>query len=280
MNNLDITDRWRTEAGERRAPDITIHDAEGFEGMRRAGRLGAETLDLITPHVKPGVTTEELDQLCHDFIVSHGAIPAPLGYRGFPKSVCTSVNHVVCHGIPGRKRLYSGDIINIDVTVIVDGWHGDTSRMFCVGNVGVKGRRIVDITYDSMIKGMEVVRPGTTFGDIGHAIQTYAEGKHCSVVQDFCGHGLGRIFHAAPNVLHFGKPGQGPELKEGMFFTIEPMINVGRYEVKLLSDGWTAVTKDRSLSAQFEHSIGVTKDGYEVFTFSPKGYHRPPPYGV
>ena len=280
MNNLDITDRWRTEAGERRAPDITIHDAEGFEGMRRAGRLGAETLDLITPHVKPGVTTEELDQLCHDFIVSHGAIPAPLGYRGFPKSVCTSVNHVVCHGIPGRKRLYSGDIINIDVTVIVDGWHGDTSRMFCVGNVGVKGRRIVDITYDSMIKGMEVVRPGATFGDIGHAIQTYAESKHCSVVQDFCGHGLGRVFHAAPNVLHFGKPGQGPELKEGMFFTIEPMINAGRFEVKLLSDGWTAVTKDRSLSAQFEHSIGVTKDGYEVFTFSPKGYHRPPPYGV
>ncbi|MCZ6483701.1 MAG: type I methionyl aminopeptidase [Alphaproteobacteria bacterium] len=280
MNNLDLTDRWRTEAGERRAPHITIHDAEGFEGMRRAGRLGAETLDLITPHVKPGVTTEELDQLCHDFIVSHGAIPAPLGYRGFPKSVCTSVNHVVCHGIPGRKRLYSGDIINIDVTVIVDGWHGDTSRMFCVGNVGVKGRRIVDITYDSMIKGMEVVRPGATFGDIGHAIQTYAESKHCTVVRDFCGHGLGRVFHAAPNVLHFGKPGQGPELKEGMFFTIEPMINAGRYEVKLLSDGWTAVTKDRSLSAQFEHSIGVTKDGYEVFTFSPKGYHRPPPYGV
>ncbi|MCZ6743283.1 MAG: type I methionyl aminopeptidase, partial [Alphaproteobacteria bacterium] len=248
--------------------------------MRRAGRLGAETLDLITPHVKPGVTTEELDQLCHDFIVSHGAIPAPLGYRGFPKSVCTSVNHVVCHGIPGRKRLYSGDIINIDVTVIVDGWHGDTSRMFCVGNVGVKGRRIVDITYDSMIKGMEVVRPGATFGDIGHAIQTYAESKHCTVVRDFCGHGLGRVFHAAPNVLHFGKPGHGPELKEGMFFTIEPMINAGRFEVKLLSDGWTAVTKDRSLSAQFEHSIGVTKDGYEVFTFSPKGYHRPPPYGV
>ena len=279
MNNLDITDRWRTEVGERRAPQITIHDADGFEGMRRAGRLGAETLDLITPHVKPGVTTEELDQLCHDFIVSHGAIPAPLGYRGFPKSVCTSVNHVVCHGIPGRKRLYSGDIINIDVTVIVDGWHGDTSRMFFVGNVGVKGKRIVDITYDSMIKGMEVVRPGATFGDIGHAIQTYAESKHCTVVRDFCGHGLGRVFHAAPNVLHFGKPGQGPELKEGMFFTIEPMINAGRYEVKLLSDGWTAVTKDRSLSAQFEHSIGVTKDGYEVFTFSPMGHHRPP-YGL
>ncbi len=279
MNNLDITDRWRAEAGERRAPHITIHDADGFESMRRAGRLGAETLDFITPHVKPGVTTEELDQLCHDFIVSHEAIPAPLGYRGFPKSVCTSVNHVVCHGIPGRKRLYSGDIINIDVTVIVDGWHGDTSRMFFVGNVGVKGKRIVDITYDSMIKGIEVVRPGATFGDIGHAIQTYAESKHCSVVRDFCGHGLGRVFHAAPNVLHFGKPGQGPELKEGMFFTIEPMINTGVYEVKILEDGWTAVTKDRSLSAQFEHSMGVTKDGYEVFTFSPKGYHRPP-YGA
>ena len=279
MNNLDITDHRRAEIGEGRAPHITIHDADGFEGMRRAGRLGAETLDFITPHVEPGVTTGELDQLCHDFIVSDGAIPAPLGYRGFPKSVCTSVNHVVCHGIPGQKRLYSGDIINIDVTVIVDGWHGDTSRMFFVGNVGVKGKRIVDITYDSMIKGMEVVRPGATFGDIGHAIQTYAESKHCTVVRDFCGHGLGRIFHAAPNVLHFGKPGQGPELKEGMFFTIEPMINAGRYEVKLLSDGWTAVTKDRSLSAQFEHSIGVTKDGYEVFTFSPKGYHRPP-YGT
>ncbi len=279
MNNLDITDQRRAATGERSSPHITIHDADGFEGMRRAGRLGAETLDFITPHVKPGVTTEELDRLCHDFIVSHEAIPAPLGYRGFPKSVCTSVNHVVCHGIPGRKRLYSGDIINIDVTVIVDGWHGDTSRMFFVGNVGVKGKRIVDITYDSMIKGMEVVRPGATFGDIGHAIQTYAEGKHCSVVQDFCGHGLGRIFHAAPNVLHFGKPGHGPELKEGMFFTIEPMINAGRFEVKLLSDGWTAVTKDRSLSAQFEHSIGVTKDGYEVFTFSPMGYHRPP-YGL
>jgi methionyl aminopeptidase len=279
MNNRDITDQWRAETGERRDPRITIHDADGFEGMRRAGRLGAETLDFITPHVKPGVTTEELDRLCHDFIVSDGAIPAPLGYRGFPKSVCTSVNHVVCHGIPGRKRLYSGDIINIDVTVIIDGWHGDTSRMFFVGNVGVKGKRIVDITYESMIKGMEAVRPGATFGDIGHAIQTYAESKHCSVVRDFCGHGLGRVFHAAPNVLHFGKPGEGPVLKEGMFFTIEPMINAGRYEVKLLSDGWTAVTKDRSLSAQFEHSIGVTKDGYEVFTFSPKGYHRPP-YGV
>ena len=276
MNNLDITDRWRTEAGERRAPQITIHDAEGFEGMRLAGRLGAETLDFITPHVKPGVTTEELDRLCHDFIVSHEAIPAPLGYRGFPKSVCTSVNHVVCHGIPGRKRLYNGDIINIDVTVIVDGWHGDTSRMFFVGNIGVKGKRIVDITYESMIKGMEVVRPGATFGDIGHAIQTYAESKHCTVVRDFCGHGLGRVFHAAPNVLHFGKPGQGPELKEGMFFTIEPMINAGRFDVKILDDGWTAVTKDRSLSAQFEHSIGVTGNGYEVFTHSPAGLDQPP----
>lgn len=262
------------EAEDRR---IVIHDAEGFAGMRRAGRLAAETLDFITPHVQPGITTAELDRLCHGFILAHGAIPAPLNYRGFPKSICTSVNHVVCHGIPSeRKTLVEGDILNIDVTVILDGWHGDTSRMFLVGKVGVKARRLIEITYEAMMRGIEVVRPGATLGDVGHAIQSYAEKHRFSVVRDFCGHGLGRIFHTAPSVLHYGKPGNGVALREGMFFTIEPMINAGRYDVKLLEDGWTAVTRDKSLSAQFEHSIGVTADGYEIFTLSPKGWHAPP----
>ena len=244
--------------------------------MRRAGRLGAETLDYIIPFVVPGVTTGELDRLCHEFILDHGAVPAPLGYRGFPKSICTSVNHVVCHGIPGDKRLQDGDICNIDVTVILDGWHGDTSRMFYIGDVSRKARRLVDVTYESMMRGIAVVKSGATVGDIGHAIQTYAEGERCSVVRDFCGHGLGRVFHDAPNVVHYGRPGDGPTLREGMFFTIEPMINLGRYEVKILSDGWTAVTKDRSLSAQFEHSIGVTATGHEIFTLSPAGKQQPP----
>lgn len=263
-----------TEAEDRR---IVIHDAEGFAGMRRAGHLAAETLDFITPHVRPGVTTGELDRLCHDFIVAHGAVPAPLNYRGFPKSICTSVNHVVCHGIPTeRKTLIEGDILNIDVTVILDGWHGDTSRMFFVGKAGVKARRLVEVTYEAMMRGIEAVRPGATLGDVGHAIQAHAEQHRFSVVRDFCGHGLGRIFHTAPSVLHYGKPGNGVALREGMFFTIEPMINAGRYDVKLLEDGWTAVTRDKSLSAQFEHSIGVTADGYEIFTRSPKGWHAPP----
>jgi methionyl aminopeptidase len=262
-------------AAERR--HITIHDEAAFQGMRDAGRLAAETLDLITPLVKPGVTTEELDRICHDHIVEHGATPAPLGYRGFPKSICTSVNHVVCHGIPSpAKKLSDGDIINIDVTVILDGWHGDTSRMFLVGKVPVKARRLVEATYEAMMRGIEVVRPGATLGDIGHAIQSFAEAQRFSVVRDFCGHGLGRVFHAPPSVLHYGQPGSGIALREGMFFTIEPMINAGRYEVKLLDDGWTAVTRDRSLSAQFEHSIGVTASGYEIFTLSPKGWHLPP----
>ncbi len=260
-------------AGERL---ITVHGAEDFEGMRKAGRLGAETLDFITPHVKPGVTTEELDRLCHDFIVAHDAVPAPLGYRGFPKSICTSVNHVVCHGIPGAKRLLDGDILNIDVTVILDGWHGDTSRMFFLGDIGVKARRLVDVTYQAMWRGIKVVRPGATVGDIGHAIQDFVEPQRFSVVQAFCGHGLGRVFHEAPNVMHFGQPGKGEVLKEGMFFTIEPMINAGAFQVKVLDDDWTAVTRDRSLSAQFEHSLGVTADGYEVFTLSPAGLDRPP----
>jgi methionyl aminopeptidase len=257
---------------------IKLHDAAGFAGMRRAGRLAAETLDFITPHVRPGVATGELDRLCHEFIIARDAIPAPLGYRGFPKSICTSVNHVVCHGIPGDKRLVDGDILNIDVTVILDGWHGDTSRMFFVGDVGVKARRLVEVTYEAMMRGIEIVRPGATLGDIGHAIQSHAEGNRFSVVRDFCGHGLGRIFHEAPSVLHYGDPGTGVVLREGMFFTVEPMINSGRWEVKVLSDGWTAVTKDRSLSAQFEHSIGVTATGYEIFTLSPSEMHRPP-YG-
>jgi len=265
---------------EAEANRIVIHGPQDFEAMRRAGRLGAETLDFITPHVVPGVSTEDLDRLCHDFIVEHGAVPAPLNYRGFPKSICTSINHVVCHGIPSDKKiLRDGDTLNIDVTVILDGWHGDTSRMFFIGAASVKSRRLVDTTYEAMMRGIEMVRPGATLGDIGHAIQSFAEAARFSVVRDFCGHGLGRIFHSAPSILHYGQPGQGMTLQEGMFFTIEPMINAGRYDVKILEDGWTAVTRDRSLSAQFEHSIGVTAQGYEIFTLSPKGWHNPP-YGA
>ncbi len=258
---------------------VRLHSPGDFEGMRRAGRLAAECLDLVTPHVGTGVTTEELDRLCHEFILAAGAVPAPLGYRGFPKSICTSVNHVVCHGIPGDKVLRDGDIVNIDVTVILDGWHGDTSRMYFVGKPSIKAKNLVDVTYDAMMKGIEAVRPGATLGDIGHLIQSHAEAHRCSVVRDFCGHGLGRVFHEPPNVMHYGKKGHGLVLHEGMFFTIEPMINAGRYETKILADGWTAVTKDKSLSAQFEHSIGVTADGCEIFTLSPKGLHRPP-YGI
>ncbi len=260
---------------------IVIHSAEDFEAMRRAGKLAAQTLDFITPEVGIGVTTETLDRLCHDFIVEHGAVPAPLDYRGFPKSICTSVNHVVCHGIPtDRKALRDGDTINIDVTVILDGWHGDTSRMFCIGKPSVKSRRLVEITYEAMMRGIEVVKPGATLGDIGAAIQNHAEAQRFSVVRDFCGHGLGRVFHAAPSVLHYGRAGQGTALREGMFFTIEPMINAGRFEVKILEDGWTAVTRDKSLSAQFEHSLGVTATGHEIFTLSPKGWHLPPYEGA
>ena len=249
--------------------------------MRKAGKLAAEVLDYITEYVKPGVTTDRLNSLCHDFIVGHRAIPAPLGYRGhfkpFPKSVCTSVNHVVCHGIPDDRKLVAGDIVNIDVTVILDGWHGDTSRTYWVGDVPIKGKRLTSVTYDSMMRGIEQIKPGATLGDIGHAIQTYAEGHNYSVVRDYCGHGIGKIFHTEPNVLHFGKPGAGLVLEEGVFFTVEPMINAGKAATRLNdSDGWTVTTKDRSLSAQFEHTIGVTKDGYEIFTLSPKGWHCPP----
>ena len=255
---------------------IKLHGEEGFAGMRAAGRLAAEVLDMLVPHVVPGVTTEELDRLAFDMIVAAGAAPAPLNYRGFPKSICTSINHVVCHGIPGPKTLKSGDIMNIDVTVIVDGWHGDTSRMFFVGDVPLKARKLVDVTYEAMMLGIEQARPGNTLGDVGHAIQSFAEKQRYGVVRDFCGHGLGRVFHDAPNVVHVGKPGRGVELKPGMIFTIEPMINAGRADVKVLDDGWTAVTRDRSLSAQFEHSVGITDNGCEIFTLSQKGFDRPP----
>jgi len=273
----DLMPGMGVASGMPRSGQIKIHGADAFEGMRQAGRLAAETLDYITPHVRPGITTGEIDRLCHEFIVEHEAIPAPLNYRGFPKSVCTSVNHVVCHGIPGDRRLMDGDILNIDVTVILDGWHGDTSRMFLIGErIGVKARRLVDVTYEAMMRGIAAIRPGLRIGVIGDAIQRYAEGHRYSVVRDFCGHGVGRVFHDAPSILHYGHPEAGPELRPGMFFTVEPMINAGRWEVKVLSDGWTAVTKDRSLSAQFEHTIGVTETGYEIFTISPAGLHRPP----
>ncbi len=257
---------------------ITLYQPTDFEGMRAAGRLAAETLDMITEHVRPGVTTGKLDVLCHDFMVSHGAIPATLNYRGYPKSCCTSINHVVCHGIPGERRLIEGDILNIDVTVILDGWHGDTSRMYVAGQPSTKARNLMEVTYESLMRGIAVIRPGATLGDVGHAIQTYVEQHRFSVVRDFCGHGIGRRFHEAPNVLHFGRPGEGPVLRPGMFFTVEPMVNAGRPEVKVLDDGWTAVTRDRSLSAQFEHMIGVTEEGCEIFTLSPAGYTQPP-YG-
>ena len=262
---------------QRCADDIVLYGPEAFEGMRKAGRLAAEALDMITPHVQPGVTTGALDQLLHEFMLDHDAVPATLNYKGYPKSCCISVNHVVCHGIPGDKQLLNGDILNIDVTAILDGWYGDTSRMYLSGDkVSVKAHRLVDVTYEAMMRGIEVVRPGATLGDVGHAIQSYAESERFSVVRDFCGHGLGQVFHAPPSVLHFGEPGDGTVLEAGMFFTIEPMINAGNYSVKILSDGWTAVTRDRSLSAQFEHSIAVTDDGYEIFTLSPAGYTKPP----
>ncbi|MBR0663381.1 type I methionyl aminopeptidase [Roseomonas hellenica] len=266
------------EQSGRESRRIPLHSPEDFAAMRRAGRLAAETLDMITPHVRPGITTEAIDRLCHDFMLAHGAVPATLGYRGYTKSSCTSINHVVCHGIPGERVLVEGDIVNIDVTVILDGWHGDTSRMYVAGEASTKARLLMDVTYDAMMRGIAVIRPGATLGDVGHAIQAYVEKHRFSVVRDFCGHGIGREFHAPPNVLHFGRPGEGPVLKPGMFFTVEPMVNAGRPEVKILDDGWTAVTRDRSLSAQFEHMVGVTEDGVEIFTISPAGLHKPP-YG-
>lgn len=256
---------------------ITIHKPADFGPMHAAGQLAAETLDMIGPHVRPGITTEALNALCHDFITAHGAIPAPLNYRGFPKSICTSINHVVCHGIPGDKKLLDGDIVNIDVTVILNGWYGDTSRMYVAGEANTRAKRLMEVTYESLMRGIAVVKPGATFGDVGNAIQKYVESQRFSVVRDFCGHGIGQRFHEPPNVLHFGRPGDGAVFKPGMFFTIEPMVNAGRPEVKILEDGWTAVTRDRSLSAQFEHMVGVTETGCEIFTLSPAG-HTVPPY--
>ena len=249
---------------------------EKFEKMRIAGNLAAKTLDEITLHVSPGISTNKLDKICYEFIRDNGGYSAPLFYRGFPKSCCTSPNHVVCHGIPGEKYLNEGDILNIDVTSIINGWHGDTSRMFFVGDVSVKCKNLVSATYNAMMKAISIIKNGTHLGDIGETIQTYVEKKDFSVVRDFCGHGIGKIFHEPPNVLHYGKKGDGIKLETGMIFTVEPMINEGAYNTKLLNDGWTAVTKDKSLSAQFEHTVGVTDNGFEIFTKSRKNYEQPP----
>ncbi|MCX8474951.1 MAG: type I methionyl aminopeptidase [Sphingomonas sp.] len=255
---------------------IKLHGPAGFEGMRKAGRLAAEILDALVPHVVPGVSTEELDDIVRNMTIAGGGVPATLGYRGYTHSCCISINHVVCHGIPSDRTLRDGDIVNIDVTPMLGGWHGDTSRMYLVGDVPIKARRLVDVTYECLMLGLEQAKPGNHLGDISHAIQRHAEKHRYGVVRDFCGHGLGQVFHDAPEVVHVGRPGTGPELRPGMFFTVEPMINIGRPDVKLLDDGWTAVTRDRSLSAQFEHSIGITETGCEIFTESPKGLHNPP----
>ncbi len=261
---------------EERSGVIRLYGPDGFEGMRKAGRLAADILDALVPHVIPGVTTGELDDIVYRMSVDAGGTPATLGYRGYTKSCCTSINHVVCHGIPGDKALKDGDIVNIDVTPILGGWHGDTSRMYFVGDVAIKAKKLVDVTYECLMLGLEQAMPGNRLGDIAHAIQSHAEKHRYGVVRDFCGHGLGRLFHDSPDVVHAGRPGTGPELRPGMFFTIEPMINIGRPDCKMLDDGWTAVTRDRSLSAQFEHSIGITDTGHEIFTKSAKGLDRPP----
>ena len=258
-----------------RTGEIRLHDAEGFEGMRRAGRLVAECLDMLVPEVKPGVTTARIDDLVRDFIYDHGAVSATIGYRGYRHASCISLNHVICHGIPGSRVLRDGDIANIDVTVILDGWHGDHSRMYAAGTPKRKAERLMDITDEALMAGLAAVRPGAHLGDIGAGISGVARKNRLSVVEDFCGHGLGRLFHDEPNVVHSAKAGTGPELQPGMFFTVEPMLNLGRKDAAILSDGWTAVTRDRQLSAQFEHSVGVTDDGVEIFTQSPKGWHMP-----
>ncbi|WP_267139550.1 type I methionyl aminopeptidase [Anianabacter salinae] len=254
---------------------IRLHDRSDFEGMHRAGRVAAEILDEIAAQVVPGASTADLDRQITDMVAAKGATSATIGYKGYQHASCISVNHVVCHGIPGDKKLKDGDILNIDVTVIVDGWFGDTSRMFVAGKLPRKAERLIEVTHDALMTGIEAVRPGNTFGDIGHAIQSFVEAQRMSVVRDFCGHGLGRVFHAPPNVLHYGRAGTGPVLEEGMFFTIEPMVNLGRPETKVLADDWTAVTRDKSLSAQFEHSVGVTANGAEIFTLSPGGLFHP-----
>jgi methionyl aminopeptidase len=255
---------------------IKLHGADAFAGMRAAGRVAAEILDALVPHVVPGVSTQEIDDIVYRMTRDAGGVPATLNYRGFTHSCCTSINHVVCHGIPGTRVLKDGDIVNIDVTPIVDGWHGDSSRMYLVGDVGVKARRLVEVTYECLMLGLAEAKPGNRLGDISHAIQSHAERNRYGVVRDFCGHGLGRVFHDSPEVVHAGRPGTGPELKPGMIFTVEPMINIGKPATKMLDDGWTAVTRDRSLSAQFEHSIGITETGCEIFTKSPAGLDKPP----
>jgi len=267
-----LRSKWanNSSAKQREKMGIILKSKEEIEQMRVAGQMAAEVLQMIRPHVQPGVKTIELDKICHEYItVNQKAIPAPLDYRGFPKSICTSVNRVICHGIPGEKQLKDGDIVNIDITVIKDGWHGDTSKMFMVGKPTIKGKRISEIAYRSMVTGIEMVKPGVTLGDIGHAIQRYAEGQGCSVVREYCGHGIGRGFHEEPQVLHYGSPGDREALVPGMVFTIEPMINLGRRETRLMPDGWTVVTRDRSLSAQWEHTIAVTEDGFDVLTRLP-----------
>ncbi|MGR3364199.1 MAG: type I methionyl aminopeptidase [Maritimibacter harenae] len=254
---------------------IRLYEPADFAGMHKAGRLAAEILDRIIPMVEPGVTTGELDQAIEDMVNEAGATSATIGYKGYEHASCISINHVVCHGIPSDKKLKDGDILNIDVTVIVDGWYGDTSRMFVAGKLNRKAERLIDVTHEALMRGIEAAKPGNTFGDIGFAIQSFVEKNRMAVVRDFCGHGLGQVFHAPPNVLHYGRPGTGPVLQEGMFFTIEPMVNLGRPETKVLADDWTAVTRDKSLSAQFEHSIGITADGNEIFTLSPAGKFHP-----
>jgi len=261
--------------GRQTRDGIRIYDTGDFAGMHAAGALAAQILDDIAPHVTPGQTTETLDKLINDMVDAAGATSATIGYKGYQHASCISINHVVCHGIPSPKTLKDGDILNIDVTVIVNGWFGDTSRMYVAGRLPRKAERLIQVTHDALMKGIDMVRPGNTFGDIGHAIQAYVEAHRMSVVRDFCGHGLGRVFHAPPNVLHYGRPGTGARLEEGMFFTIEPMVNLGRPETKTLADDWTAVTRDKSLSAQFEHSVGVTSDGVEIFTLSPGGMFHP-----
>ncbi len=269
MNDLDLS------RAQIRENNIKLYDEEAFAGMRKAGQLTAQALDMVVPLVRPGVTTQEIDDRIFEFAMDHSAIPATLNYRGYTKSSCTSINHVVCHGIPGPKPLREGEIVNIDVTLIVDGWHGDTSRMYPVGQISRRAERLIDVTFQALKRGVEAVRPGHTTGHIGAAIQAYAENERCSVVRDFCGHGLGQVFHDRPNILHYGEAGEGTILQPGMLFTIEPMINLGKPHVKVLSDGWTAVTRDRELSAQFEHTIGVNEDGCEVFTYSPAGLDLP-----
>tara|TARA_B100000315_G_C14556519_1_gene578431 strand:+ start:18 stop:833 length:816 start_codon:yes stop_codon:yes gene_type:complete len=270
MTNLEIKSNPKKEK-------INIYNKNNFKSMKKAGELAAKTLDFITDYIKPGITTEKLNVLCHEFIIKNKAIPAPLNYNGYPKSICTSVNHVVCHGIPSQKVLDKEDIINIDITVILDGWYGDSSRMYIVDkNTSVKANKLINVTYECMMEGIQKVKPGSTLGDIGNIIEKIANKNSFSVVKDFCGHGIGKNFHEPPSILHYGNKGEGLILKEGMIFTIEPMLNAGTDRIKILKDGWTAVTKDKKLSAQFEHTIGVSKNGYKIFTTSPKGYNKPP----